>query len=113
MVNHDLAFTTTQVKQVPLNVMSEFGYQGHNVEPVDRVGCNLIEPPLPVIDPLVLGMFGHDRNLAGEQIPQELPGIRLGYRGNVLRCANGHDSPAVVAPFRTKINDPVGGLDDV
>src|SRR5689334_6433900 len=48
-----------------------------------------------------------------EQRTQELTSVRRRHLGDVFWCSGGNDHSAAVAPVRTEIDDPVGGLDDV
>src|ERR1039458_4954091 len=48
-----------------------------------------------------------------ERLREELSRIGMCVACNLFRCSGGDDEPATVSAFRTKIDDPVSGLDDV
>ena len=50
---------------------------------------------------------------AHECFREELAGVALRYRRNVLRCALGDDSPSSGTPLGTHVDDPVRCLDHV
>src|SRR5665811_1910935 len=50
---------------------------------------------------------------SAEQRTKILTGVRFLYRRDVFRSSGGDDIAAAESAFRTQIDDPVGGLDDV
>jgi hypothetical protein len=50
---------------------------------------------------------------SGQHLLEKLSGVRLLALGHLFGSAFGDDAATGIAPFRTEIDDPVGGLDDV
>jgi hypothetical protein len=107
--SHDLALTTPEIEQ-HARVVDQVERKGDHVKCVDRIVAYLTEPPLSVPVPVVhrTGHLGADQDVA-----EELAGIRLRDLGYLFRGSLGDDAAAVLAPFGSQIDDPVGGLDHV
>jgi len=56
---------------------------------------------------------GRTSALLPQHVPQRLPRVRLLARGDVLRRPFGDDAAAAGTPFRTEVEHPIRGFDDI
>src|SRR3989454_7619838 len=69
--------------------------------------------PVPIISPSSCISREDELGLLGQHPLEELPGVRVGQRGDLFRWPFGDDLPAELHALRAQVNDPVRRFADV